>query len=183
MQVRTQALGSTSGTEICAILSRVIAPAMDPQMPTDKGIIEYLDSEAPPDNTAAKQETRFQKGVSGNPKGRPKGSRNRLGEAFLNELNRQFEVHGADVVSQLRIRDPAALCKLVAGLLPREIVLASLNVNAKVDLNELEQTEGYLAAYRYARDRIGAAAPLIEAEAIDVEAGSPVGPGRKSIDD
>ena len=32
----------------------------------------------------------------------------------------------------------------------------ALNVNATIDMGEIEQAQGFLAAYRYARDRIGA---------------------------
>src|SRR5258706_14779714 len=51
------------------------------------------------DNTAGKQALRpdldkhkWQPGVSANPKGRPKGSRNKLGEAFLSDLQADWEL-------------------------------------------------------------------------------------------
>ncbi len=41
----------------------------------------------------AKRDTTFKPGQSGNPRGRPKGSRNKLGEEFICELHAEF--HGA----------------------------------------------------------------------------------------
>lgn len=56
----------------------------------------------------------------GNP-GRPKGSRNKLGEAFIQALHEQFLEHGADVIERV-IRDkPEQFLKVVAAVIPQEV--------------------------------------------------------------
>jgi len=49
--------------------------------------------------------------------GRPKGSRNRLGEAFLADLYADWEAHGIAVVRQVREEHPAVYLKVVAQLI------------------------------------------------------------------
>jgi hypothetical protein len=44
----------------------------------------------------------------GNP-GRPKGSRNKFGEAFIQALADDFERHGTEVIERVRIEKPEAL--------------------------------------------------------------------------
>jgi hypothetical protein len=46
--------------------------------------------------------TQFKPGESGNPKGRPKGARNRLGTKFLEALEADFNKHGAQAIEQVR---------------------------------------------------------------------------------
>ena len=52
---------------------------------------------------------RFVRGNSGGP-GRPKGSRNRLGEEFLSDLYADWMEHGASVIAEVRERNPADRC-------------------------------------------------------------------------
>jgi hypothetical protein len=66
----------------------------------------------------------FEKGVSGNPAGRPKGSRNKLSEEFLSVLCADFEEHGAAAIVTMRKNDPGNYVKVVAGLVPKD-----MNVN------------------------------------------------------
>jgi len=74
-----------------------------------------------PDTTGQKQGNgRFKPGQSGNPAGRPKGSRNKLGQAFLDALVADFEQHGADVIVSVRETLPHVYLKVVAGMLPKE---------------------------------------------------------------
>ena len=48
----------------------------------------------------------FKPGQSGNPKGRPKGARNRLGTQFLEALEVDFNQFGAHAIALVRKRKP-----------------------------------------------------------------------------
>jgi hypothetical protein len=58
----------------------------------------------------------------GNP-GRPKGSRNKLGEDFIRALAEDFAKHGPAVMEKVRTDKPDAYLKIVALLLPKDINL------------------------------------------------------------
>lgn len=55
----------------------------------------------------------------GNP-GRPKGSRNKLGEAFIEAMHEDFTQHGAAVIAQVRQEKPDQYLKVVASILPQQ---------------------------------------------------------------
>lgn len=56
----------------------------------------------------------------GNP-GRPKGSRNKLGEDFIRALHEDFSEHGVAAIQAVRAEKPDAYLKVIASLLPREL--------------------------------------------------------------
>jgi hypothetical protein len=65
-------------------------------------------------------------GQSGNPKGRPKGARNRLSTAFLEALEADFDEYGVEAIKAVRETKPEVYVKIVADLLPKE---ANINVD------------------------------------------------------
>ena len=62
-------------------------------------------------------------GQSGNPKGRAKGSRNKLAEDFLADLYADWQEGGIAALRAARESKPEIYCRIVASLLPKEISL------------------------------------------------------------
>ncbi len=69
----------------------------------------------------AGEEHRFKSGQSGNPTGRPKGSRNVLTENFITALTKDFAEHGVAAIKHAREDDPAPYLRLDARLAPKEL--------------------------------------------------------------
>jgi hypothetical protein len=109
------------------------------------------------DNELAKdpQTGRFLTGNIGG--GRPKGARNKLGEAFIQALHESFEERGAAAIQKVIDEKPDQYLKIIASLCPKEF---SLTVNN--DAEELSDDE--------IRDRIRAfanrIAPFLSADGI-----------------
>lgn len=66
-------------------------------------------------------DVQFKPGQSGNPNGRPKGSRNKLGEAFIQAMFDDFTEHGSDVIDKVRLEKPDQYLKVVASILPQQL--------------------------------------------------------------
>jgi len=67
---------------------------------------------------------RFITGNSGG--GRPKGSRNQLGEAFVADLYADWQANGAETIARVREERPQDYLKVVASILPKDV---NLNVS------------------------------------------------------
>ena len=61
--------------------------------------------------------------AEGNP-GRPKGSRNKLFEAFIRVLCDDFEKGGPEVIERLREEQPAQYANVIARLMPKLLELS-----------------------------------------------------------
>ena len=81
----------------------------------------------------------FKPGQSGNPQGRPKGSRNKLGEQFLSNLQDDWLKHGPAALVRAREEKPMEYVKMVASLLPKELLLRRAPEADMTD-EELEHT-------------------------------------------
>lgn len=75
----------------------------------------------------------YKPGQSGNPAGRPKGSRNKLGEAFLSDMQADWVKHGSKAIEKVREEKPDAYLKVVASILPRDL---NVNVNKFDDMTD-----------------------------------------------
>ena len=92
----------------------------------------------------------FQRGVSndGNGGGRRAGSRNKLQTDFLEALAADFAEHGAGVIRIARVEKPIEWLKLIASVLPKEIVLEQ---SVLVDLERRGFGRPYRRAAAHAR--------------------------------
>lgn len=74
-------------------------------------------------------ETRF---AVGNP-GRPKGSRNRLGEGFIAALQDDFAKHGVVVIEKVREENPTAYLRVIMGVVPKSLFAAETSMGELSD--------------------------------------------------
>ncbi len=72
----------------------------------------------------AKEDTQFKPGQSGNPAGRPPGSRSKLSEAFLKALADDFDEHGLKTVQKVRDDKPDAYLNVIGKLMPKLMELS-----------------------------------------------------------
>jgi Family of unknown function (DUF5681) len=86
----------------------------------------------------------WQRGVSGNPAGRPRGSRNALSEEVICALLRDFRQHGQKAVARVRQTQPAAYLKILALLCPREHKVEHSNPIKNLTDEELEGMIEYI---------------------------------------
>lgn len=101
----------------------------------------------------------------GNP-GRPKGSRNKLGEEFIAALHEDFQQHGVAAITEMRETKPAEYVKVIASLLPKEIKLTDERELSDADLiDRIRQFAGALDIALGSLDGFGEDAGRIEAPA------------------
>ena len=103
---------------------------------------------------------RFVTGTSG--PGRPKGSRNKLGEAFIEALHEDFTEHGVAAIQVVRAEKPDQYLKVIASLLPKDV---NLNINDTSEMSDDELAERV-------RQLAAQLAPFLPGGTGDVEAGA-----------
>ena len=99
------------------------------------------------DNTAKKQRGRpYEPGQSGNPAGRPKGSRNRFGEDFFADVAKDWSEHGSTVLARVREISPAAYLRIVASLVPQRVAVTTDDQFADMSDEELRHALAWMVA-------------------------------------
>jgi hypothetical protein len=90
------------------------------------------------ENTGAKRhnpppvEHQFKPGNSG----RPKGARNKLGEAFIEALHESFKTRGVEAIEKVIDEKPEQYLKVIASLMPKDV-----NLNINDDTGEMSDDE------------------------------------------
>ena len=95
------------------------------------------------DNTTGQ----FVKGHIGGP-GRSKGSRNKLGEAFIEDMYVAWQTSGKEVIADVIKDDPATFLRSMVALMPKEM---DVNVNRYEAMTDDQLKSQFLAALREAR--------------------------------
>ena len=103
----------------------------------------------------------WQPGESGNPAGRLRGSRNRLSEAVICALLRDFEKHGEKAIARVREENPAMYLKVFAMVLPRQHKVEHTNPTSLLSDEQLTLMIAELEE-RIARRKAGGDAKLVE---------------------
>jgi hypothetical protein len=83
----------------------------------------------------------------GNP-GRPKGSRNKLGEAFIEDLYAAWEKHGMTAIEATIKNQPAQFLKVIVRVLPKDL---NLHVSPYDNMTD----EQLIARLRVLREQVG----------------------------
>ena len=95
-----------------------------------------MTTDTPPRGNGKDVRGRFLTGNIGGP-GRPKGSRNRLGEHFFEALFDDWSKHGPLVIARVRESNPAIYLKIVASLLPQQMAVEVSNGFDEMNAQEL----------------------------------------------
>src|SRR5262249_35093258 len=102
--------------------------------------------------------------AKGNPAGRLRGSRNKLSEAAICALLRDFSKHGEKAIAKVRRTQPAAYLKILALLVPREHKVEHSNAIKDMTDEQLERSLAFIEEMLAQREA-GANAKVIEGEA------------------
>ena len=97
----------------------------------------------------------WQPGHSGNPAGRPLGSRSKLSERFLCDLHAHWEQHGTSVLERVSQERPDVFLRVMASVLPKELHFTGTNMFDGVTDEELRAYIESLRGKRPASDGAG----------------------------
>ena len=85
--------------------------------------------------------TKFQPGQSGNPAGRPVGSRNKLCEQFVTDLQQLWDEQGFAILQRVADEHPEKLLAAMVQVLPKDFQLSVNDNNVRFVINAQPLTE------------------------------------------
>ena len=87
-----------------------------------------------PEDKKPEKDERTGRSLTGNiGGGRPKGARNKLGEAFIEDLLHSWEAQGPAVIQRVIEEKPEQYLKVVASLMPKDL---NVNLNQMDDMTD-----------------------------------------------
>lgn len=119
-----------------------------------------------------RKDTRFQPGNNRNPAGRPKGSRNKLSEAFLTDLQTAWEQQGTAVIQRVIDTRPQDFLKIVSNVLPKDVNIKVTQLDDLSDEQLLSKLKALTEMARPLLARVTDGDPVADrslAQPIDVE--------------
>lgn len=70
-------------------------------------------------------------GADANPNGRPRGSRSKYAEDFLEDMHDAWRVYGRPVLMTAALTDPVSFLRVAASLIPRDIEISVTHTSAE----------------------------------------------------
>jgi hypothetical protein len=100
------------------------------------------------------------KGVSGNPAGRAKGSRNRIVQAVTDIYTASLDEHGEETLEAIRQKDPSTYMRLAMQFVPKKVEsLLTQHVSVFQQYNLTDPRE-FAQAWEIARQVVYGQAPI-----------------------
>jgi hypothetical protein len=100
----------------------------------------------------------MKKGQSGNPAGRPKGSRNKFSEQFIDDFYADWLAGGAEAIRRAREERPADYLRVAVTILPKQLKVE----HGLEHMTDEQIRERITAIDRAIAEQLGAAAGPVE---------------------
>lgn len=93
-------------------------------------------------------------GQSGNPLGRPQGSRSKFSEAACADALKDWTANGAATLERVRATDPSTYLRVLFSIIPKDIAVSIENRTGPMDSVEMQMMRRLVAMIRAAADAV-----------------------------